>query len=75
MYSYFSTRTRTKAATNVPFTNVGDIPRTSTAIKQAQRDTGVSEKGQSMAISFSEPGTHYCICAPHPWMSREVIVE
>jgi hypothetical protein len=34
MYSYFSTRTRTKAATNVPFTNVGDIPRTSTAIKR-----------------------------------------
>ena len=58
MYSYFSTRTRTKAGTNVPFTNAGDIPRTSTAIKQAQRDTGVSEKGQSKAITFSEPGTH-----------------
>jgi quinohemoprotein ethanol dehydrogenase len=74
-YSYFPARTRIKAGTSVTFTNVGDIPHTATAIKQAQWDTGVLEKGQSKAITFSEPGTYYYICAPHPWMYGEVIVE
>ena len=74
-YSYFPARTRIKAGTNVTFTNVGDIPHTATAIKQAQWDTGVLEKGQSKAITFSDPGIYYYICAPHPWMYGEVIVE
>ena len=74
-YSYFPARTRIKTGTSVTFTNVGDISHTATAIKQAQWDTGVLEKGQSKAITFSEPGIYYYICAPHPWMYGEVIVE
>jgi len=74
-YSYFPARTRVKAGTSVTFANVGDIPHTATDIKQAKWDTGVLEKGQSKAITFSEPGIYYYICAPHPWMYGQVIVE
>jgi len=74
-YSYFPARTRVKAGTSVTFANVGDIPHTATDIKQAKWDTGVLEKGQSRAITFSEPGIYYYICAPHPWMYGQVIVE
>jgi len=74
-YSYFPARTRVKAGTSVTFNNVGDIPHTATDIKQAKWDTGVLEKGQSKTITFSEPGNYYYICAPHPWMYGQVIVE
>ena len=57
------------------WTNVGDIPHTATAVKQAKWDTGVLAKGESKAITFSEPGDYYYICAPHPWMYGDVIVE
>ena len=67
-YSYFPGRTKVKAGTTVTFTNVGDIPHTATELKQAKWDTGVLEKGQSKAITFSEPGSYYFICTPHPWM-------
>jgi len=29
----------------------------------------------SCTITFSEPGIHYYICTPHPWMYGQVIVE
>ena len=57
------------------FTNVGDIPHTATDIKQTNWDTGILEKGQSKTINFSQPGNYYYICAPHPWMYGQVIVE
>ena len=74
-YVYLPARTRIKAGTSVTFTNVGDIPHTATDVKQAKWDTGVLAKGESKAITFSEPGIYYYICAPHPWMYGEVIVE
>jgi len=30
---------------------------------------------QSKEIKFTEPGTYYYICTPHPWMYGQVIVE
>ena len=30
---------------------------------------------QSKTVTFSEPGNYYYICAPHPWMYGQVIVE
>ena len=77
-YGYFPARTRIKAGTTVTFTNVGDTPHTATSFeagKIGQWDTGVLEKGQSKTITFSEPGNYYYICAPHPWMYGQVIVE
>jgi plastocyanin len=59
----------------VTFTNVGDVPHTATAFEQGKWDTGVLEKGQSKTVTFSEPGNYYYICAPHPWMYGQVIVE
>ena len=47
------------------FTNVGDVAHTATAL----------EKGQSTTLTFSEPGSYYYICTPHPWMYGQVIVE
>jgi plastocyanin len=26
-------------------------------------------------ITFDKPGTYYYICAPHPWMYGQIIVE
>jgi quinohemoprotein ethanol dehydrogenase len=74
-YSYGPARTRVKAGTKITFTNVGDVQHTATAFQKGNWDTGALEKGQSKAITFSEPGTYYYICAPHPWMYGEVIVE
>src|SRR6266478_5999425 len=66
------------AGTTVTFTNVGDTPHTATSFepgKVGKWDTGVLEKGQSKTVTFSEPGNYYYICAPHPWMYGQVIVE
>ena len=46
-----------------------------TAFEKGKWDTGPLEKGQSKTITFSEPGTYYYICTPHPWMYGQVIVE
>jgi quinohemoprotein ethanol dehydrogenase len=74
-YSYFPSRTRVKPGTKVTFTNVGDIPHTATAVKDAKWDTGALAKGESKEITFSDPGIYYYICTPHPWMYGQVIVE
>jgi len=77
-YAYWPARTRIKAGTNVTFTNVGDIPHTATAFdkgKVGNWDTGPLDKGEAKAITFSEPGTYFYICTPHPWMYGQVIVE
>jgi alcohol dehydrogenase (cytochrome c) len=77
-YSYSPSRTRIKSGTTVTFTNVGDTPHTATSFEKGKVgnwDTGVLEKGQSKTVTFSEPGTYYYICTPHPWMYGQVIVE
>jgi quinohemoprotein ethanol dehydrogenase len=74
-YAYWPARTRIKAGSTVTFTNVGDIPHTATDVKQAKWDTGALAKGESKAVTFSEPGIYYYICTPHPWMYGQVIVE
>jgi quinohemoprotein ethanol dehydrogenase len=77
-YAYWPARTRIKAGTTLTFTNVGDIPHTATAFdkgKVGNWDTGPLDKGEAKAITFSEPGTYFYICTPHPWMYGQVIVE
>ena len=77
-YAYWPARTRIKAGTTVTFTNVGDIPHTATAFdkgKGRQLGHGPLAKGESKAITFTEPGTYFYICTPHPWMYGQVIVE
>ena len=74
-YAYWPGRTRVKAGTAVTFTNVGDVQHTATAFEKGKWDTGALEKGESKAITFSEPGTYYYICTPHPWMYGQIIVE
>jgi quinohemoprotein ethanol dehydrogenase len=77
-YAYWPARTRIKAGTTLTFTNVGDIPHTATAFdkgKVGNWDTGPLNKGEAKAITFSEPGTYFYICTPHPWMYGQVIVE
>jgi quinohemoprotein ethanol dehydrogenase len=77
-YAYWPARTRIKAGTTVTFTNVGDVPHTATAFdkgKVGNWDTGPLNKGEAKAITFSEPGTYFYICTPHPWMYGQVIVE
>jgi quinohemoprotein ethanol dehydrogenase len=74
-YAYWPGRTRVKAGTTVTFTNVGDVQHTATAFEKGKWDTGALEKGESKAITFSETGTYYYICTPHPWMYGQIIVE
>jgi quinohemoprotein ethanol dehydrogenase len=79
-YAYWPARTRVKAGTTVTFTNVGDIVHTATSTTAAgsasgKWDTGALAKGESKSITFAELGTYYYICAPHPWMYGQVIVE
>ncbi len=77
-YAYFPRRTRVKAGTAVTFTNVGDTPHTATAFEHGKIgswDTGVLASGESKAVTFNQPGIQYYICAPHPWMYGQIIVE
>lgn len=74
-YSYAPSRIRIKMGTTVTFTNVGDLPHDASALKQGEWGTGALAKGESKAITFTEPGIHYYICTPHPWMYGQVIVE
>jgi len=74
-YAYWPARTRVKAGTTVTFTNVGDVQHTATAFQGGNWDTGVLDKGQSKTVTFDKPGSYYYICAPHPWMYGQVIVE
>ena len=57
------------------FTNVGDLPHTATALEKREWDTGDLATGGSKAITFTQPGSYYYICTPHPWMYGQVIVE
>jgi alcohol dehydrogenase (cytochrome c) len=77
-YIFFPGRTKIKAGTTLTFTNVGDTPHTATSFeggKIGKWDTGVLEKGQSKALTFSEPGNYFYICTPHPWMYGQIVVE
>jgi plastocyanin len=38
-------------------------------------DTGPLGNGEEKAITFTEPGTYFYICTPHPRMYGQVIVE
>ena len=76
-YAYFPARTRVKVGSTVSFTNLGDLPHsaTATAGDRGKWDTGLLTKGQSKTITFTEPGIHYYICTPHPWMYGAIIVD
>ena len=76
-YAYFPARTRVKVGTTMTFTNFGDLPHSATATAGdiGKWDTGLLTKGQSKTITFTEPGIHYYICTPHPWMYGAIIVE
>jgi len=74
-YSFFPARIRVKAGTTVTFTNVGDLNHTATAMEKREWDTGDLAKGGTKAITFTQPGSYYYICTPHPWMYGQVIVE
>src|SRR5271155_2083363 len=76
-YAYFPARTRGKAGTTGTFINMGDIPHTATATAAdtGKWDTGALAHGESKEVTFTEPGIHYYICTPHPWMYGAIIVE
>ena len=77
-FAYFPKRDRIKAGTAVTFTNAGDTPHTATSFdngKIGNWDTGPLASGKSKRISFDKPGNYYYICAPHPWMYGQIIVE
>ena len=74
-YAYWPSRIRIKTGTTLTWTNVGDLNHTATAMEKREWDTGDLAPGGSKAITFSEPGSYYYICTPHPWMYGQVIVE
>ena len=74
-YAYWPSRIRIKAGTTLTWTNVGDLNHSATAMEKREWDTGDLAPGGSKAITFSEPGSYYYICTPHPWMYGQVIVE
>ena len=74
-WRYSPARIRIHAGTTVTFTNVGELNHTATAFPKQEWDTGVLSAGESKAITFTEPGSYYYICTPHPWMSGQIIVE
>jgi plastocyanin len=74
-YSFGPSRIRIKAGSTVTFINAGDLPHSATSMDRGKFDTGVLVKGESKAITFSQPGNYFYICLPHPWQYGQVIVE
>jgi plastocyanin len=74
-YRYSPARIRIQAGTTVTFTNIGELNHTATAFPKQEWDTGDLASGESKAITFTQPGSFYYICTPHPWMSGQIIVE
>ena len=74
-WRYSPARIRIHAGTTVTFTNVGELNHNATAFPNHEWDTGDLTSGESKAITFTQPGSYYYICTPHPWMSGQVIVE
>ena len=72
---YSPARIRIPVGTTVTFTNVGELDHTATAFPKQEWDTGDLASGESKAITFTQPGSYYYICTPHPWMSGQIIVE
>ena len=72
---YSPARIRVPVGTTVTFTNVGELDHTATAFPKQEWDTGDLASGESKAITFTQPGSYYYICTPHPWMSGQIIVE
>ena len=73
-YVFAPARTRVRAGTAVTFTNNGDLPHSATSVDNGW-DTGVLNRGESKTVTFNEAGTYNYICAPHPWMYGQVIVD
>ena len=38
-----------------------------------KREGGDLAKGGLKAITFTQPGTYYFICTPHPWMYGQAV--
>jgi alcohol dehydrogenase (cytochrome c) len=74
-WRYSPARIWIHAGTTVTFTNVGELNHTATAFPKPEWDTGDLASGESKAITFTQPGSYYYICTPHPWMSGQIIVE
>jgi plastocyanin len=74
-WRYSPARIRIQAGTTVTFTNVGELNHTATAFPKQEWDTGDLTSGESKAITFTQPGSYFYICTPHPWMSGQIIVE
>ncbi len=60
------------ARDSVTWTNLDDVAHTATG---ADFDTGKLGKGESKTLTFGTPGTYSYICALHPKMQGEIIVE
>ena len=73
-YRYGPGRIRIKPGTTVTWKNIGDLPHTATE-ERSKWDTGDISPGESKSVTFTEPGSYYYICKPHPWMYGQIIVE
>jgi glucose dehydrogenase/plastocyanin len=72
-FSYDVPRASVVAGTTVTWTNAGSQIHTATA-SDGSFDTGDIAPGAAATFTFSTPGTYTYICAPHPWMSAQIIV-
>ena len=71
-FDYTEKVLKIKAGDSVTWTNMDDAPHTATG---ADFDTGKLAKGQSKTITFDTPGTYTYVCALHPSMKAELVVE
>ncbi|HEY0581003.1 MAG TPA: PQQ-binding-like beta-propeller repeat protein [Chloroflexota bacterium] len=73
-YAFAPTRTTVAVGATVTWTNNGQLAHTATEQRGAW-DTDLIAPGQSVSLTFNEPGTYAYICAPHPWMMAQLIVQ
>jgi alcohol dehydrogenase (cytochrome c) len=72
-FSYDVQRATIAAGSTVTWTNTGSQAHTATG-SDGSWDTGDIPPGGTASVMFPTAGTFTYICAPHPWMTAQIIV-
>jgi alcohol dehydrogenase (cytochrome c) len=74
-YTFTPQLVQVPVGTTMTWINNGSVAHTATAM-DGTWDTGdIPGGGGQAAVTFSNTGTFYYYCTPHPWMSGKIIVQ
>jgi plastocyanin len=73
-FSFTPGRIQIKAGDTVTFTNTGAQAHTATLAGAGGFDTGLLTPGDSVLVTFDQPGMYVYTCTPHPFMLGQILL-